>query len=316
MAMGGIFYGNTTTQTKPKMRVGVELQCSNTDNSKGYFFQIRYFSQVSVAATKDFQITVSWSGNPITAKDVGTYGASPWIDLGWYTAGQSISYSGSAKYTSSGTTHESKLSGTYTVKEEQYTIDFSANGGYDAPSTIVFTKGSSATIPSLTPKYTGRRFLYWNTDPSGNGVIYYPDNTYKDNASTYLYAIWEVKKVTVIFKANGGVGTDVTTEYTYGKKDQVFNAEFTKEGCYLLGWETSSKEEFIPNFKVTDAWLDERSEKTITLYAVWANVGSSTSVPLFVKTGDNYKKATGFVHNGTGYKSIIKIYRHNGTNYV
>lgn len=311
MGSVGVFYGNTVGQ-KLKFRVACELQWTEQSEQNGYKFQKRYWIDVSIGTTTtDTSISYSWGSAPVKVRNVGQYAISPWMDIGTFATGSTVTVKDvNAKYVTGGTTYESKLNVSYTVAKDTYTVDYSANGGVNSPSSQTFKKDGQITISSTVPTRTGYGFKYWNTSPDGTGVSYMPGSVYKMNSSVTLYAIWEIKTVTVSFYKNDGSDIKKEVVFTYGKTTQRFSSNDWTNGKYaLIGYAEkadATESKYSVNYLVTDSWINSQPSK-VELYAVWSNrIGSTQNI--FVKNQNLYKNATMFIRIGGIYKDIVKAY--------
>lgn len=303
----GRFYGNSVG-TNPKFRVGCELQFTQEDTSneaKGYFYQKRYFVDVTVASSEERRLFISWGPNAIKIKDIGSYAISNWIDVGWKKKDETIDCSCNAYYTLDGTEYKSTLTYTHTVKVDIYTVSYDANGGSGAPATQYLERNKNITISPDIPIRKGMHFVAWNTRSDGYGVSYSPGTTYSQNASVTLYAIWELKKVTVIFNKNDGTGDKLEKEYAYGAPEEKFpKLDWERDGYELLG--LSTKNDNVPpgdyafDFTVTDEWID-KTDALLNLYGVWKII-TDVFPALSVEVGGEIKNAiAGWVRHGGEY---------------
>lgn len=114
--------------------------------------------------------------------------------IGWFDA-----QSGGNQVTTipTGTTGDIFLYARWQPLEPLYLI-FKGNNGWCCPKArfvpdpIAVQYGGSATIPTQRPVRTCRKFIGWNTTPSGSGVIYQPGDKISDiQANLKLYAIWK-----------------------------------------------------------------------------------------------------------------------------
>ena len=83
------------------------------------------------------------------------------------------------------TNNENNNSGT------NYLIRYVSDGGTNIPKTQVKESQESITISSEKPKRNGSVFVEWNTREDGKGKSYLPGDTYTQDASLTLYAIWK-----------------------------------------------------------------------------------------------------------------------------
>lgn len=71
-----------------------------------------------------------------------------------------------------------------------YTISYDANGGSGAPTSQTKDHGVAIKLSSTRPTRTGCLFKGWSTTQNGM-VLYQSEDTYTDDASIILYAIWQ-----------------------------------------------------------------------------------------------------------------------------
>lgn len=87
-------------------------------------------------------------------------------------------------------------------KAYTYTITYNANGGTDAPSEQTKTYGVTLTLSSDVPTRSGYTFLGWATSSSATSPTYYVGSSFKTNADTILYAVWETSGEKTIISLN------------------------------------------------------------------------------------------------------------------
>ena len=167
----------------------------------------------------------------------------------------------------------------------EYTITFNANGGTVTPESAT-TKNGVVTLP--TPTREGYKFVGWAKTASATAADV--TATTKFTADTTIYAVWEAETVeeptfdvTVKFNANGGTGT-MADQVETGLKIEAnatsatftLNANtFEKENSLFKGWATSADGEVV----YADGQTVEVTEATtLTLYAVWEEVGATTLI--------------------------------------
>ena len=231
------YYGNTVTAGSKQFRVVAELYSTQENSSSGYYLQVKYYVQVLVgqssAFTKYFQ--VSWnSGTDYALSTAGTY-ATKTVDLGWVGYGLSKTITASGQYEGgSGTIYKSSLSGTYTVPaKSQITVQFNANGGTGAPSSVSGTAGY-ITLPSTVPTREGHTFMGWTarsasgyerlTSISSSGVLTnYSRPTTFDNSCIQRVAVGRVNSSTfeVLVYASGASSVKVPTWTAYNSQDDL-----------------------------------------------------------------------------------------------
>lgn len=102
-------------------------------------------------------------------------------------------------------------------KANTYTVTFNANGGDlgSVPSTKTKTHSVDLTLPTAIPTRTNYSFKGWGVSPTTKIVAYEAGDTYANNATITLYAIWDLSytpprvKITSIERgtSNNGVFT-------------------------------------------------------------------------------------------------------------
>lgn len=121
---------------------------------------------------------------------------------GWYTAatnGKLVGFDGTLYYPSADTTLYAVWSDSaiYT-----YSLNFNANGGYNAPSATLATQTENGTydlkIPNANVQRAGQYFLGWATTNSATEAEYEAGDIVPVEAGTpvTLYAVWSVEKPT------------------------------------------------------------------------------------------------------------------------
>ena len=146
------------------------------------------------------------------------------------------------------------------------TVTFNANGGTGAASPQSASTPTALTTNTAT--YSGNWFDGWNTSADGSGT-YYPDGaTYDFSADITLYAQWSLIPVskTVIFDANGGVGT--MPNQTSGWSYALHSNTFTRSSYTYAGWNTASNGSGTTY--ADGATYDFSAD--ITLYAQWTAI--------------------------------------------
>ena len=111
--------------------------------------------------------------------------------------GTGTSYDSEASYTPTANSASSiKLYAKCTKKSQDYTIQYNANGGTNAPSIQTKKQDIDILISSEIPSREGYTFISWNTLQNGSGIEYKSGQNYNKNESIILYATWE-KNITV-----------------------------------------------------------------------------------------------------------------------
>ena len=179
-------------------------------------------------------------------------------------------------------------------EKSQYTINFDANGGTGAPSSMS-SKGGSITIPSSVPTKSGSQFWIWKikgTDVSATpGGTFYSIESYADSDGVVTFiAQWGYQ---IKFDANGGTGAPSEMLYPEGDITIPSNVP-TKSGKQFETWKVKNSEVSTKpgeKFNILGSYAD--SNGVITLVAQWTeNKISVESVSLdkteaTLKEGEN-----------------------------
>ena len=131
-------------------------------------------------------------------------------------------------------------------------ITYNANGGYDAPSSVVVGVDESFTISTDIPVQEGHQFLGWSTSTSGD-VEYLPGDTCSVSSTTTLYAVWDFM---------GMISIDTMpykTQYTVGESLDTAGL------AVLFSRSNGSKEIITEGYTVTGFDSATLGRKTVTV---------------------------------------------------
>jgi len=162
----------------------------------------------------------------------------------------------------------------FVYRIKTYQINFNANGGEGAPSTLTKYHDVGVYLSSSTPTRSGYTFAGWGLTPSSS-ASYTSGSVYTQNSSITLYAIWNKSVTTfysIFYDANGGSGAPVKQIKAHNVDLTLSGIRPTRTGYVFLGWSTSSTGtivEYSPGDNYTE-------NETSTLYAVWGNIEQST----------------------------------------
>lgn len=170
---------------------------------------------------------------------------------------------------------------------QYYYICFDSNGGEGYMSDQRCKYGEYVTLTKNAFTRSGYTFLGWANDYDATSPDYYDQQSIIQNSyfqgTRMLYAVWEKnstssKTYTIRFNSNGGSGymsnmtCSMNTYYTLSANT------FTRTGFSFAGWSLGSGNNNSVN------WSDKAQVKnissaggTVTLYAVWKQVGSDTT---------------------------------------
>lgn len=159
-------------------------------------------------------------------------------------------------------------------------VYYNANGGSGSvsPSTnVVVSAEHNDIIVGVNLRdsgftKTGYRLIGWGSTSSG-GVSYDLGGYYSKlftwtgfdrTINVELYAIWEIRKYTVSYNANGGTGAPGNQIKEYGTTIHITNTQPTRPGYDFIGWSIT------PDGNVSYVGGDSyTANASVTLYAVW-----------------------------------------------
>ena len=128
--------------------------------------------------------------------------------------------------------------------ENKYSLTFKANYGTEADQ-VRYDYGdqSVSVLPALTR--SGYAFAGWNTMMDGGGTTYMPGDNYDlQYTDGVLYAQWVPVIVpvstTLIYKPNGGNGTDQVYNGYVDDNVSVIDNPFDRNGYTFTGWNTKA----------------------------------------------------------------------------
>lgn len=149
----------------------------------------------------------------------------------------------------------------------KYKVSYDANGGTDTPNYQTKYHDENLTIKSNVPTRKGYTFLGWSTSSTATvaNSNYAPGSIYSTNANLNLYAVWEAKKYSVTYNANGGSGAPSSQTKYYEKTLTLRTTKPTRIGYNFLGWSTNSNAT-TATYQPGDAYTHNMGA---TLYAVW-----------------------------------------------
>ena len=157
-----------------------------------------------------------------------------------------------------------------------YTIEFSANGGSNAPGSKTYKYEAAITAPNGTPVREGYDFTGWYYDPGAKSSVQWGRDIMPANNMT-VYAGWKVKTYSVIFDENYKEGNKVTVKVEY--RNTVDEPESpVREGYNFLGWYTQADGGTKYDFgsPVKDGF---------TLYAHWSPKNYTSYVVNYLEQG-------------------------------
>jgi len=155
-----------------------------------------------------------------------------------------------------------------------YTVVYLSNGGNGTMESSTHTYGTAYNLNKNTFTREGYFFIGWSDSSSGE-LKYYDQQNVKNLTKTAgdtitLYALWKGNSYTVVYNANGGVGTMEDSHFLYDTPGNLRSNTFTNSGYNFAGWALSENGliEFENASTVTN--LSSMSGEIIILYAQWA----------------------------------------------
>ena len=201
-----------------------------------------------------------------------------------------------------------------------YKIDFNANGGQNAPSSIYKVFGESTVLPKETPTRSSYNFTGWSKSSTSATAEYFAGTTYessedanskddlKNIKDVTLYAVWQKKQVKLDLNYNidgtwyyAGYNNKIQTGIKVNGEDKGYLNDFS--GTYDYG--TSYE---IYGFKIDGVTIPyskkytvdgtnhlEISFNTINFKVNDTNLGSVTPTQLIVIPGTTYKMSNNVI---------------------
>ena len=192
-----------------------------------------------------------------------------------------------------------------------YKIDFNANGGQNAPSSIYKVFGESTSLPKGTPTRSSYNFTGWSKSSTSTSAEYSAGGLYdlsedesniKNIKDVTLYAVWQKKQATIDLNYNidgtwyyAGYNNKIQTGIKVNGEDKGYLNDFS--GIYDYG--TSYE---IYGFKIDGVTIPYSKKytvdgtnhlgisfNTINFKVNDANLGSVTPIQLIVIPGTTYK---------------------------
>lgn len=208
-----------------------------------------------------------------------------YLFLGWSTDknAKTANYSAGGNYTSNSSC---TLYAVWEKELERYAVYFNANGGTDAPETMTKTEGVTLILPEIIPLRNGYYFMGWATSPTSATASYSAGDSYTNDASVTLYAIWSPYVYTVMYDANGGSGAPEAQNKTHDVTITLQPDIPYREHYKFLGWNLVD-DATEPLYYPGDLY---GYEGNVTLYAVWEYINYDLSVSELTVTPDEVRQ--------------------------
>ena len=164
-----------------------------------------------------------------------------------------------------------------------YSVTYLANEGSGSTSSQTKWYGENLTLNANKFTRSGYNFYHWNTNTSNTGTTYNAGATYTGNAALTLNAIWNP---IITYNPNGGTGSNVTQNKTFGQNISISANKFTRSGYSFYHWNTNTSN----TGSTYNPGATYSSNNSLTLYAIWdarvvydANGGVGTVPPVGLK---------------------------------
>jgi uncharacterized repeat protein (TIGR02543 family) len=282
-------------------------------------------SSASVLIQNDGEYTVAYSGN-------GSTGGTPPTDSNFYTPGTTVTVLGNSGslvktgYTFAGWNTQATGSGTtyapnqtfpiganvtlYALWTPTYSVTYSGNGstGGTVPTdSNLYTPGTTVTVLGNSGSLvkTGYTFAGWNTQATGGGTTYAPNQTFTIGSSNVtLYALWNlIPTYSVTYSGNGSTGGTVPTDGTsYHAGDTVTvlgPGSLSNSSGFFMQWNTLSGGSGT-YYSAGNTFVIGAAN--VTLYAIWVPV-SGTTISSVPATATNVVIPEGITGFGNAFQS-------------
>ena len=171
-------------------------------------------------------------------------------------------------------------------------VTFVANGGTGIMTEQEIETGTTTKLKKNTFTNGNHTFSHWNTKANDTGTSYTDEQEINSDKDLVLYAIWNYKKYTIKYDANGGTGTMTNQIFLDGESQNLIKNSFEKELYEFDHWNTKADDS-------GDSYSNEEIifvTKDMTLFAIYRLVaynkitfdsnGGEDLQPLFVKEED------------------------------
>lgn len=223
--------GAPANQTKTH---GITLTLSNTKPARtGYTFMgwstslngsVSYNAGSTYSSNSNITLYAVWQTNAYTVKynanggsgsmsnsshiydtakslNANAFTRSGYIFLGWSTSSSATTptYTDKQSVKNLTSTNGSTVNLYAVWQANTYTVKYNSNGGTNTPVSQIKTHGTGLALSATIPTFDGYTFLGWSTSENGS-VEYAPGDSYTNNESVTLYAVWEeiVEKIDVV----------------------------------------------------------------------------------------------------------------------
>jgi|GEM_PF-2659172 len=185
-----------------------------------------------------------------------------------------------------------------------YTVTLDRQGGTGG-NTSVTAIFDNAMPNAVAPTMTGYAFGGYYTGTNGTGTQYYNANmgslsNWNIANATTLYAEWTANEYTVVYNANGGSGSMLSSQHTYGISKNLSASTYTMTGYYVSSWNTLANGTGTSYAPLASVLNLTAGTGNVPLYAQWSII-SYTLVATANSNGLNndplVEQGTNFIQN-------------------
>jgi len=228
------------------------------------------------------------TASPLRANSFSLTG---WRFIGWNTDadGNGTAFSNGASLSTQTFTNAATIVLFAQWIPNDYTVSYNANKPSGASGTVGGTMSDTAHVYDTSSalrtnafSLTGWRFIAWNTEANGSGIVFYDATTvrtlnFAHNGTTVLYAQWAVNTYNVSYNANkpatasGNIsGAMAETAHTYDTASNLRANAYALIGWCFNGWNTAANGSGTPFAdSASVSTLNTAQNGTTTLYAQW-----------------------------------------------
>jgi len=143
--------------------------------------------------------------------------------------------------------------------------DCSFEGSYPALTDTIKTKINNKTNYVFEGIYFGEKLIYDTSFATTEKITLF------GASEIYLKAKFTIKKATIVYDANNGLGDMTSTYVEFGTATKLNKNSYVRAGWDFLGWSTTKDgaKVYDDEQEVTITSSDYQNNDTITLYAVW-----------------------------------------------
>lgn len=198
-----------------------------------------------------------------------------------------------------------------------FLVSYDANGGTGTMGYTECRPGHKCKLKNNVYEKQGYNFLGWSTSPTETGKTYQEGDSYIAQTDTTLYAVWEIKTITILYDSQGGSGTMAAIKFAYGSPAvKLPENAYTRAGYTFAGWHIYNptldkwygctnkttctaeknttlgwydKEEIVTYYEEPLDWDTKNTESDIIFYAQWKK--NTYTIKYNLNGGTNKKDA-------------------------